>query len=48
MVFGNKLLIWKLLDENLNTVIEILSMQSNGQELVEPPAVDNKTYKIET
>jgi hypothetical protein len=37
-----------LLDENMNAVIEILSMQGNGQELVEPPDVDNKTYKTET
>ncbi len=37
-----------LLDENMNAVIEILSMQSNGQELVEPPEVDNNTYKTET
>ncbi len=36
-----------LLDENMNAVIEILSMQSNGKELVEPPDVDNKTYKSE-
>ena len=37
-----------LLDENMNVVIEILSMQSNGQELVEPPEVDIETYKTET
>ena len=37
-----------LLDESMNAVIEILSMQSNGQELAEPPEVDNKTYKTET
>jgi hypothetical protein len=37
-----------LLDENMNAVIEILSMQSNGQELVEPPEEDNKTYETET
>ncbi len=37
-----------LVDENMNAVIEILSLQSNGQELVEPPEVDNNTYKTET
>jgi hypothetical protein len=37
-----------LLDESMNTVIEILSMQSNGQKLVETPEVDNNTYKTET
>lgn len=37
-----------LLDENMNAVKHILSMQNNDKELVEPPEVDNQTYQLET
>ncbi|KAI2505553.1 hypothetical protein MHU86_8889 [Fragilaria crotonensis] len=36
-----------LLDENMNAVIQILSMRSNDNNLVEPPEEDNQSYERE-